>query len=251
MSDASQTTRAPTILRCTTSPQGLSVRQIVRHVVSTQPCGSPGCTIDRLVDIADACVRLGAQRQVLTAGLATQEALDRLVQIAAGRETARRLAADERVAVVALQSDMRTRLNHILSDWRLAGERFTRLTCLLPAQLTGAWPTLPALDMAQRQALERAVAVVLGRDFERARDRHASAQRRWLRATQDVERADEECRRIDQAFRAGQCSVLSLARARWQRQRQVESQLHAEADRLVSQHVMDLLARPASALTVV
>ena len=92
MSDASQTTRAPTILRCTTSPQGLSVRQIVRHVVSTQPCGSPGCTIDRLVDIADACVRLGAQRQVLTAGLATQEALDRLVQIAAGRETARRLA---------------------------------------------------------------------------------------------------------------------------------------------------------------
>ena len=96
-----------------------------------------------------------------------------------------------------------------------------------------------------------AVTAALRRDFERARDRHVSAQRRWARATQEVMRADEECRRIDQAFRAGLCSVLGLAQARWHRQRQVESQLHAEADRLVSQHVMDLLARPASALTVV
>ena len=40
MSDASQTTRAPTILRCTTSPQGLSVRQIVRHMARIRPQGA-------------------------------------------------------------------------------------------------------------------------------------------------------------------------------------------------------------------
>lgn len=223
------------------TPVCLSVREVVGHVARTQRGAALGLSTAQLIDTADACVRLGVQRQVLSAGLGTQEALDRLAQIATGRAVAGRLSDGDRDAVVALQHDMRARLSHILADWRQAGQVFTRLTGLLPAQLSGTWP---ALDSAQRHALERSVPAASRGEFERARQCHRSTHRRQMRATHELERCRETHGQLQLAFEGGQCALVALSRSHRQLQRLIESHLQAEADRLVAQHVMDLLARP-------
>lgn len=228
---------------------GLSVQQVVAHVCRLRQ-GSPTAftstpNMPTTIDTVDACVRLGMRRQLLSAGLDTQEALDCLGQIAAGRASLGHLTPGERHAVEGVQKDMRTRLSHLITDWRRAGDRFTHLTRLLPAQLHSVWPTLPGLDSADRRGLEQAVPAAVRMDFEHMRTGFLSAHRRYARAAHEIEQGREQLRELDARFRAGQCVVVQLAQARLQLQRRVESALHAEADRLVSQHVMLLLARPA------
>lgn len=230
------------------APGGLTVRQIVLQVVDGHAGMSVQREVDLVVETVDACVRLGARREVVSAGLGTQETLDRLAQIATGRARAGRLERGECAAMESLCADMHTRLSHILADWQKAGERFTRLTRLLPAQLGNQWPALPALDTAHRHTFEHVVEPTLRSEFERARIRCVAAQRRCARATHEVERGRMELRQAETAFRGGQCSVLSLAQSVAQLQRQVESKWQAEAERLVPQHVMEWLARPELAV---
>lgn len=223
---------------------GLSVRDVIGHVTFVVAGEHRPLPVERMIDIVDACVRLGAQRQALSAGLLTQEALDRLAQIVIGREMAGQASPSDRATVESNQDDIRMRLARILADWSRAGQRFTRVTRLLPTQFSRAWPTRPVLDTAQRRALEQCVPAGMETAFEHARTHHASAQRRCIRAALEVERGHVEGQRLASAFRAGQCPAAQVSQALMHLQRQVESGLNAEAERLVSQHVMEFLAQP-------
>lgn len=227
-------------------PASLSVREVLGHVWRLQ--SHLPFRVAPMIDAVDACVQLGARRQVLVAGLETQTALDRLARIAAGRAGAGCLSSGEQEAVEALQRDMSERLWQALTDWRRAGQRFTHLTRMLPAQLSPTWPTLSPWDPAQRHELERQTPAALLPDFRRAQEHHIAARRRSVRAAHELECGREERRRAEALFRVGQCSLLRLSQAWWQQQRQVESCLHADVDRLVPQHLMAFLAGSAHAV---
>lgn len=236
----------PSPTQRTETRDGMSVRDVLVHVHRQTSAAGPLTGMDGWVAVVQACIAVGAARHVLNAGLGTQEALDRLVQIAIGRETAHRSARSERVAVEAVQADMRTRLSHTLTDWRRTGERFTQLTRLLPAQFSRAWPLKPALDDAQRQWMDARVHASKDAsrraEYERAKDLYRAAHRRCERAAREVAQAAGEHQRMAGEVHGGERSLTGSAQALMAWQRHVESLVDAEADRALAQEMMGLLA---------
>lgn len=225
---------------------GMAVRAVLTHLQRVTAAPGPLTGMDGWVEIVQACVSLGATRHVLNAGLGTQEALDRLVQIAIGREAVHPVARSERLAIEAVQADMRTRLSHILADWRRIGDRFTQLTRLLPAQFSRAWPLKPGLDETQRRAMDTRVHAFKDAarraEYERAKDLYRAAQRRCERAAREVAQAASEHQRLAGEFRGGERSLSGSAQALMAWQRHVESLVDAEADRTFAQELMGLLS---------
>lgn len=214
---------------------GLQIHEVLAHVAQRSAQLGATALLQRLMDVADACARVVAARRSLTQALDVQQHIERLVELAQGRERAQRLRAGECEALQAPQALAQAQATQALAAWRDAGQAFAQLTGLLSTQLPHglAWPA--PLNALERQMLLRARAradlhspIEL---FERTLARHDAAQAR-CDETAAMARSTQVAR-LKAAFdwRIGQGSLVCVAQA-WLADRQAQAaDLQAQADR--------------------
>lgn len=214
---------------------GLQIHEVLAHVAQRSAQLGATALLQRLMDVADACTRVVAARRSLTQALDVQQHIERLVDLAQGRERAKRMHAGEREALQPPLALAQAQATQALAAWRDAGQAFAQLTGLLSTQLPHglAWPA--ALNALERQALERARARGDLRSpielFERTLARHDAAQAR-CDETASVARSMHAAR-LKTVFdwRSGQGSLACVAQA-WLADRQAQDAgFHAQADR--------------------
>lgn len=217
----------------TTAHGGLGIEAVLAHVacLATGPAGARR----RLLVAAEACARLVAARQRLTLALDVQRGIERLVQLAGGRERSRCQRPPERKALRPHQGEARERVAQAMVEWRDAGQRFTRATHLLPTQLSHDVTQAPALNLAERQALMQAYvrggSVSQAGDFDEALGRYAAAHRCCEDSADLALIARAARQKAESDLRIGQSSLLSVANAWLAELAGVDAMLVAEGRR--------------------
>lgn len=237
-------TSVPT--RGAASTTGLQVSQVFEHVARLRPADDLAAAIDHLVETAEICGRLVALRRHLFIALNTHRRIDRLAQVAQGREHAQLMSAADGDALRAVASSMQSCVDDVLAQWRRIGHAFTRLTRLLPTQLDHQLGFPPTLTPAEHRALlSRFVRVqggVTAARFEAAMDLYMSAHRRCQSRVGPALAARERRRRAELDLRGAGAAMKALALALFEEFLSRQSLLAAEGDRAGAHHVVHLLA---------
>jgi len=223
---------AKTAPRVMAAQGGLRIDAVLAHVARLAP-DQTGAR-QRLLAEAEACARLVAARQRLTLALDVQQGIERLMQLAGGRERARCQYLSEREALQQHEGEARERAAQAMVEWRDAGQGFTRATHLLPTQLSHDITQAPALNPGERQALMQAY--VRGgspaqAEFDEALGRYAAAHRRCEDAIDLALTARAARLKAESDLRTGQSSLLSVANAWLAELAGVDAMLVAEARR--------------------
>lgn len=223
---------------------GLHVDAVLEHVAR---CTGNGANArSRLMAAIEACAELIAARQRLILTLDGQHRIWQLVQVADGRERARRLSSQEREALDSPLEEVRERAAQALAQWRGAGQKFASATHLLPAQLPHRLPQMPALTALEREALVQAHARLgwsTSTDgFAAALLRYSDAHQRCVDATRRVSGARAHRTSAEAAWRMGQRRLPWLANACLAELAAEESLLTAEASRAAARGAMSVLA---------
>jgi len=224
---------AKTAPQVTSAHAGLSIDTVLAHVARL--ASDPAEARQRLVVAAEACARMVAARQRLTLALDVQHGIERLVQLAGGRERAQSRGPLEREALRPHQTEARERVAQAMAEWRDAGQCFTRASHLLPTQLSHDITQAPALNLGERQALMQAY--VRGGSpsqagaFDEALGRYAAAHRRCEDAMNLALTARGARQKAESDLRIGQSSLLSVANAWLAELARVDALLEAEARR--------------------
>ena len=224
---------AKTAPRVMAAQGGLRIDAVLAHVARLTP--DPTGARRRLVVAAEACARLVAARQRLTLALDVQQGIERLMQLAGGREQARCQYLSEREALLPHQGETRERAAQAMVEWRDAGQAFTRATHLLPTQLSHDITQAPALNPGERQALMQAYvrsgSPAQAGDFDEALGRYAAVHRRCEDAIDLALTARSARLKAESDLRTGQSSLLSVANAWLAELAGVDALLVAEARR--------------------
>lgn len=227
---ASPAKTAPQLM---TAHGGLRIDAVLAHVARLAPdlIGAR----QRLVAAAEACARMVAARQRLTLALDVQHGIERLVQLAGGRERARCRRPSEREALQQHQVEASERVAQAMVEWRDAGQGFTRATHLLPTQLSHDITQAPALNPGERQALMQAYvrggSPAQAGEFDETLGRYAAAHRRCEDAMDLAMAARAARQKAESDLRVGQSSLLSVANAWLAELAGVDAMLVAEARR--------------------
>lgn len=229
----------------TDTPCGsLQLHQIFAHVAQREARRGTGGLLARLLELVDACAQMSAARHGLTQALDVQEQIERLVELAQGREHAQCLSAEERSALEAPRAQAQRGATTALAHWRAAAQRFTQLTGLLPTQLPHdlAWPAaFKAAPHADLQARTPGEAAELQAWVARSRERWALAQCRCERADREVRSASAERFKALLDWRTGQGSLAALAQACLGEWASRGALLQAEAERAAAHCALGLL----------
>jgi hypothetical protein len=236
----------------TDTPCGsLQLHQIFAHVAQREARRGTGGLLARLLELVDACAQLSAARHGLTQALDVQEQIERLVELAQGREHAQCLSSEERAALEAPRAQAQRGAATALARWRAAAQRFTQLTGLLPTQLPHdlAWPAaFKAASHVGLQACALGEAADLQACVVRSRDRWTLSQCRCERADREVRSASAERFKALLDWRTGQGSLSALAQACLAEWAARGALLQAEAERAAAHCTLGLLcAEPAPA----
>lgn len=245
---------APTVQRIASPAQsapqvrvgrgGLRIDAVLAHVARLSP--DPAGARQRLVVAAEACARMIAARQRLTLALDVQQAIERLVQLAGGRERAHGQHRWERQALRPHQGEARERVAQAMVEWRDAGQDFARATRLLPTQLSHDITHAPALNAGERQALMQAYvrggSPAQTGEFDDALGRYAAAHRRCEDATDLALTVRAARQHAESDLRIGQSSRLSVANAWLAELAGVDAMLVAEARRGAAHGVLRVLS---------
>lgn len=229
----------------TTRPTGLQVSQVLQHVAHLLATDDPEHAIDHLAQTAEVCGRLLATRRHLFIALNAHQRIDRLAQVAQGREQARLMDSADGASLRSVATSMQSCVDDALAQWRRIGQAFTRLTRLLPTQFDHQHAFPPTLTPAgHRDLLSRFVRsqgdVTVAR-FELAIDAYMSAHRRYQSRVVPALAARERRRRAELELRGAGVTMRALSLALFEEFLSRQSLLAAEGDRAGAYHVVHLL----------
>lgn len=228
----------------------LQLHEILAHVARRgAPQDTPGL-LARLLEAAEACSQMNAARHGLTQALDVQDQIERLVELAQGREQAQGLPQRRRAleALKAPRAVAQARAACALATWRSVGQRFAQLTGLLPTQLPHglAWPAAASSDQRQRWPGVRGATANAQALFDRQQERWAVAQSRCERADRLVRSACAGRQQAQLDWRIGQGSHAALAHA-WLSELDARGVLlQAEAERAAAHTALGLLGAAAA-----
>ncbi|MBL0919196.1 MAG: hypothetical protein IBJ14_10865 [Hydrogenophaga sp.] len=238
--------RSRPVANAPTVAPALSVAQVLHHVAVLAAPLDPPVGIERLAEAADVCGRLvGARRQFFVA-LSLRQHVERVMQVARGREPVRPAWADEHQMLRSVEISVQACVDEAQLQWRRMGQRFTRLTHLLPTQLDPQLGLPPPLTPTQHQALMSAfvrsgVAVPTER-FEAVLEAYMVAHRRCQGRVGPALAARERRQRAERDGRGGPLPVDALALAMFEEFLSRQSLLVAEAERAGAHHMLHVLA---------
>jgi len=226
-------------------PLALQVAQVLHHVAAMLKASDAQAAIDRLADTARTCGLLLASRRQLFIALNTHQAIDRVAQLAQGREQARLTLPEEHEALRAVQAAMQVSVNDAIAHWRRTGQGFTRLTHLLPTQLDQQLTLPPALTPQQHRALVasfvRSGSEATAERFDAALGAYMTANRRCQARVGPALAARERRFRAELDGRTGQASLSAQALAMFDEFLSRQSLLVAEGERAGAHHELHLL----------
>jgi hypothetical protein len=225
----------------------MPVAQLLRHVATLVVGLDRQIGIDQLEEAADACGHLVAARRQLFAAMNTRQHIERVAQLAQGREQACLVQVGDRDALASLQASLQACVSDALGHWRRVGQRFTRATRLLPTQLDHASRLPAAITAAGHQALvagfvRTGVMDVSTERFEAALGAYMGAHRRCQARVGPALAARERRRRVELDSRTGQATLNALAMAMFEEFLARQSLLCAEGERAGAHHVLHVLA---------
>lgn len=224
---------------------GLRVPQVLRHVATLLPADEPLSAVDHLVETAETCGRLLALRRNLFIALNTHRRIERLSQLAQGREQAQLVGAAEGDSLRSVAASMQSCVDDVLAQWRRIGQAFTRLTRLLPTQIDHQHGLPPTLTLADhRDLLARFVreqGCVTAARFEAAVDAYMGAHRRFQSRVRPALAARERRHRAELERRASGVAMRTLPIAHFEDYLSRQSLLVAEGDRAGAHYVIHLL----------
>lgn len=230
--------------RSAVSPGALPVDAVLNHVARL--AADAADARQRTIAAVDACARLIAARQRLSLALDGQQRIEQLMQLADGRERARRLRPDEREALQPHLESAWARTAQALGEWRDAGHHFTGVTHLLPTQLSRAVVQAPALTVRAWQALMQAHLREAGAgpsdDVDVASCRYMAAHRRCEEAEAEARAARAARGQAESGWRMGRGSLSGVAGACLTEMASVDAWLAAEARRAAARGALCALA---------
>lgn len=191
----------------------LQLQDVLAHVAQRAAPQDTPSLLARLLEVVDACTQMIAARRGLTLALDVQEQIEGLAELARGREQAHSLRPERPRALHAPRAEAQERAACALANWRRVGQRFARLTGLLPTQLPHDldWPTAPVTAPLPHRVLDAAAnAQALSALHQ---DRWASAQCRCQRAARLVRSASAGRQQAQRDWLMGQGHHAALAQA--------------------------------------
>jgi hypothetical protein len=234
-------TPAPFVVTTT----GLRVSQVLRHVATLLNADDPLSALDHLVETAEVCGRLLALRRNLSIALKTHRRIDRLSQLAHGREQAQLMDAAEGDSLRSVAVSMQSCVDDVLAQWRCIGQTFTRLTRLLPTQIDHQHGLPRTLSLADhRELLARFVreqAGIPAARFEAAVDAYMGAHRRYQARLRPALAARERRHRAELEHRACGVTMKTLPLALFEDYLSRQALLAAEGDRAGAHYVLHLM----------
>ncbi|WP_337178658.1 hypothetical protein [Hydrogenophaga borbori] len=230
--------------RAAVSPGALPVGAVLNHAARLAMDAADAR--QRTIAAVGACARLIAARQRLTLALDGQQRIEQLMQLADGRERARRLRPDEREALQPHLKAVWARAAQALGEWRDAGQHFTGVTHLLPTQLSHAVAQAPALTAQAWQALMQAQVREAGGgpsdEVDVALCRYMAAHRRCEEAQARARAARAARGQAESGWRMGRGSLSGVAGACLAELASVDTWLAAEARRAAARGALCALA---------
>lgn len=243
---ASADSRAPTTLG------GLQPRQVFHHVATLLKNAPIEVAIDRLAETANLCGLLLATRRHLFVALNAHQRIERLSQLAKGREQAQLLNPQALVSLQSVEKLMQSCVDDVLGQWRRVGQNFSRLTHLLPTQLDHQLGFPANLTPEQCRALMsyfmRVQGGVPAARFDAAMDAYMGARRRCQARVGPALAARERRRRAELDRRGSGTAIADLALALFEEFLSRQSLLVAEGERASAHFVLHLMVDMPAAL---
>lgn len=224
----------------------MTVVQVLQHVTAlTGACGSAQ-DIEHLMDAADACGHLVGTRRRFFEALKLHQRVERLACVAAGRERQRPTGKSTCPVLRSAMAAAQACVDDEQRQWWRIGQRFTRLTHLLPTQLGIHQRVPPGMRPMELQGLMsvfvRSGAVALTGRFDTALEAYMRAHGRCQAQVAPVRAARERRLRAQGEVRGGRLPLGMLARAMLDEFLVRQPLLLAEAERAGAHHGLHVLA---------
>ena len=208
---------APSAAAASAAHASLQIQDVLAHVARRHAHQAPDLRLQHLLDAVDACAHMVAARRVMAQVLDVQQRIERLDELARGRERVLGLSAEASRALATHTAGARDRAACALAHWRRVSQAFAQRTGLLPTQLPhdAAWPPTPtaAQQQAWNQALGPNASASAQILWERTQQRWRAAQGRCESVRAGVRAATGKRIAAHRSQRIGQGSLSGLARA--------------------------------------
>lgn len=230
---------------------GLAFRDVLQHVYVREDDRDARAPADRrrlnerLLCVLTACHEVHTARRRLMGSLNTQQTLTNVEHLLTARGDAGGSPGREQLKLDEMLTDVQCSVEMATALWEAAGQHFTRVTRLLPAQLTAGavdfLPLAPAeIDRLAREAQQQGDALSRAPDGHctTASDRFAQARESYLQAVMDLELAQARWERAgrvrhqaESGCHTGPHGALAFAQAvvsqEWQRGNLLMREAHA------------------------
>lgn len=231
---------------------GMHLTQVQDHVARLCTRMDPASALEYLAEAVDVSARLLGVRRQLFIALNTHRHIERLVQVATGREQAQRPFKRERDALRSVEAPMKTCVEEVLAQWRKMGQLFTRQTQLLPTQLDPQLRLPSPLSSEEQQAMVARFVRVQGgvsvTRFDQAIDTYMAAHRRCQARVGPAMAARERRRRAELNQRALNAPLTPLALSLFEEFLSRQSLLVAEGERASAHLAIQLFSDPPASL---